>query len=82
MEEVSIECVGQSFPDKRNYVIVIEEELYDEKTRTWDSCYEVLENKFKQIDKEKDLSMIKKSLQNKGFVKLRDKQYAIGTILN
>lgn len=81
-EEISIECVGRSFPDKNNYVVVIDKDLYDETTRSWECCYNLLEKKFKEIEKDKDLSTIKKSLQEKGFVKLRDKQYAIGTIIS
>lgn len=81
MEEVSIECTGQNIPDKGNYVVVIGEKVYNEKTSTWESCYGLVESKIKKRIESKDLTMIKKELQDKGYVKIRDKQYAIGTIM-
>mgnify|MGYP000969945669 CR=1 FL=1 len=82
MEEFSVECVGQNCPDKKNYVVIIGEEFGSTTPSTWDSCYKIIESNIKQLDRDKDLTSIKKTLQEKGYVKLHDKQYAIGTILD
>lgn len=82
MEDYNVECVGQSYPDKSNYVVIIGDRFYDNNKRPWESCYKIVENQMKQVERDKDLSTLKKTLQDKGFVKLRDKQYAIGAVLN
>lgn len=79
--EISVECTGQSLPDKNKYIVVINEEMVDDKKRSWESCYRMVESRIKKDEREKDLSDIKRILQEKGFVKVRDKGYGIGIIL-
>lgn len=76
-----VECIGRKHLNVKKCVVVIGEDLYDNKIRTWDSCYELLEKEFKQIDQNKDLSSIKKSLQDKGYVRMNNTLYAIGNIV-
>ena len=81
MDGKSVECTGLSLPDKNNYVTLINAELEDNKEKSWESCYNVIEKKIKEKEQDKDLSSIKKILQEKGYVNVRDTQYAIGTII-
>lgn len=88
--EISIDCAGIAGcdPGKKIYLALINDGLVKynndtwEKCYTWDECYRLLEPKMKETDPDKDLSYAKKLMQEQGYVRLQDKNFGIGQLVD
>lgn len=81
-EEYDFECngiVGNS--DKKNYMPMIGNSVNDSHMGSWDKCYEKIEAEIKNSEPNKDLSNIKKTLQEKGYVHVNNVVFGIGRLV-
>jgi hypothetical protein len=79
--ETKVECTGRSYPDKGNNIAIIGSNIVDNNPSDWDKCYIKMESDMKKIDSTKDLTSMKKSLQEKGYIKMGNVIFAIGHIM-
>jgi len=81
-EEHRSQCIGiNGYPDKKDYMPMINESLFINHKGTWDKCYEKIESEIKHSDPGKDLSSIKKTLQERGYVRVNNNLFGIAKMV-